>query len=176
MDTSPDDSHYCELCDNSIGELQKNVAGTEGLDRARALIQLGDAAIFSLREDLALASFGACLDLVADGEAPDIECAALYKESCVLAAMGRYDDAIQRITKAESICERLGDAEHLSLCEWRHGMYRYDQGDTRQALELIKTARDRYLELDLVAMATMVEHDLQMVRTEDKRKPNGQRS
>lgn len=175
MDTSPDDSHYCELCDNSIAQLQQSVASTEGLDRARALIQLGDAAIFSLRDDLALASFGACLDLVADGDAPDIQCAALYKESCVLAAIGRYDDAIERITKAESICERLGDLEHLSLCEWRHGMYLQDLGETAPALKLIKGARDRYLELDLLAMATMVEHDLQMVRTEDKRKRSDRR-
>ncbi len=150
----------CEACEDSIRDLQKLVATTEGVDRARALIGLGDAAVIGLRLDLALASFGACLDLLPAGEFADLECQALFKESCVLAELEQYEEAIERVARAKAIAKRQGDLEHLSLCEWRQGVYCACIGRETEALELISDARDRYLELLRPGMAALVELDL----------------
>lgn len=150
----------CEACEESIRHLQKLVATTEGVQRARALIVLGDAAHIALRLDLALASFGACLDLLPSGEWANLECQAIFKESCVLAEMRLYDEAIERLTKAKAICSRQGDLEHLSLCEWKQGVYCASLGRETEAIKLISAARDRYLELQRPGMAALVELDL----------------
>lgn len=159
----------CEACDVSIRHLQKLVATTEGIDRARALLDLGMAAFVALRLDLALASFGACLDLLSPGESVDLECEALFKESCVLAEMERYDEALESVSRAKAICEREGDLEHLSLCEWRQGVYCASAGQQTEALELISAARDRYLQLLRPAMAALAELDLEATSRQDNR-------
>lgn len=75
------------------------MATTKGIDRASTLIDLGLAAVIGWRLDLALACFGASLGLLPPDEFPDLEREALYKESCVLAKMGRYDEAIERVSR-----------------------------------------------------------------------------
>lgn len=176
MELPHPDSHSCEACNSAIRDLQMLVAGTEGIDRARALVELGDAAVVGFRLDLALASFGGCLDLLPEGEFPDLESQALFKESCVLAEMGRFEEAIESIAKARTICRHQRDLEHLSLCEWREGVYWASIERTQNALELIAAARDRYLDLDLPAMAALVELDLQKATEEDGvRKPRSRR-
>lgn len=153
--------HSCDACDEAIRQLQKLVATTEGIDRARALMDLGMAALIGWRLDLALASFGASLDLLPPGEFPDLEREALYKESCVLAEMGRYDEAIERVSRAKAMCERGGDLEHLTLCEWREGTYFASVGRMEEGLELIATSRDRYLALLQPEMAALCQLDLE---------------
>lgn len=150
----------CAACEESIRHLQKLVATTEGIDRARALIELGDAAHIALRLDLALASFGACVDLLPEGKFADLECQAIFKESCVLAELRLYDEAIERVSTAKEISKRQGDLEHLSLCEWKQGVYCACLGREAEAFELISGARDRYLELMRPGMAALVELDL----------------
>ncbi len=150
----------CEVCEESIRHFQKLVATAEGVDRARALIELGDAAHIAFRLDLALASFGACRDLLPSDDFADLQCQAIFKESCVLAEQGLFAMAIERLSEAKAICTRQGDLEHLSLCEWKQGVFCASLGRETEAIELISAARDRYLELQRPGMAALVELDL----------------
>ena len=165
--------HDCPICDEEIAHLQEAVANSNGIERAEALMELGMAALFGGRDELALASFGACRDLVSGGDYLELESAALFRESCTLAVLGRFDEAIDQVTKAKAICEEEHDLDHLSLCEWREGTYYLDKGDVARARELITSARNRYLTINRLAMASMCELDLQNI--EKKRRPIAKR-
>jgi tetratricopeptide (TPR) repeat protein len=167
----------CEACENAIRELQRLVAQTEGIDRARALILLGDAATMNFRAELALAAFGAALDLLPTGEFPDLESEALFKESCALAGLERFEEALQRVRAAKSICESQNDDAHLALCEWRQGMYCAELARNVEAVALIERARDRYRSLPgFEDMVVCVELDLdQAIRLRDGTAATGKR-
>lgn len=167
----------CELCEEAIRHLQKRVAVTEGTERARALLDLGMAAFVAYRLDLALASFGACLDLIDRELFPDIASEALFKESCVLAEMERLDEAIESLSRAREISHEEGDVEHVALCWWTEGNYLTCYGRKDEARERITWARDLYLELDQPAMAALCERDLKDVTAAPKRlrKPKSSR-
>lgn len=168
MKELPEPAH-CEICEEEIRHRQKQVATTQGIERARALLDLGMAAFVGYRLDLALASFGACLDLIDQEAFPDIACEALFKESCVLAEMGRFDEAIERLSRAREISDEEGNLEHVALCWWTEGNYLTSYGRTGEARERLTAARDLYLQLDGPAMAALCERDLKDLTAPRKR-------
>lgn len=168
MKEIPEPAH-CEICEEEIRHLQKQVATTEGTERARTLLELGMAALVGYRLDLALASFGACLDLIDQEVFPDIACEALFKESCVLAEMERYDEAIESLSKAREISYEEGDLEHVALYFWTEGNYLTSYNRKDEAYECITAARDLYLDLDQLAMAALCERDLKDLTAPPKR-------
>lgn len=159
----------CPDCEETIRELQKLVAKSEGTDRAYALFELGSAALFTGRDELALASFGACLEILPPGEDPSLESEALFKESCVLAILERQQEAIEAVSRAKKICKALGHSEHLALCEWREGVYHAELGETQIARRLLKAARDRFLKIRRPAAAALCELDLHNIESTPER-------
>lgn len=168
MKEIPEPEH-CELCEEAIRHLQKRVATTEGVERARALLDLGMAAFVAYRLDLALASFGASLDLIDQEVFPDVASEALFKESCVLAEMGRLDEALESLSRAREISDKEGDVEHVALCWWTEGNHLGSSDRKDEARERIVAARDLYLDLDQPAMAALCERDLKDLTAPPKR-------
>lgn len=137
--------------------LEAEVAQSQGVDRATALTDLARYAHYLDRWDIVLAAADAAADLLEPGQFPELEAEALQMSACALLEAKRYEEALERL-KAISL-----DAQSPKLLAYNEKL----EADCLiglerpiEAVELLTSAQNRFLELDDLESAAECEHEM----------------